>query len=135
MQDKLLTTGWPPSIDFCPFTISMDSSERAYTDSDPKHLQESFKEICRFYFNTIHERLKKQGSRGAHVLSQSIMRQLGTVVFGSNNIDRVGLDIEETIKICRRVFRGEHIDPAQIPPRQVICPGHSLPLSIAHEAT
>ncbi|RAL06389.1 uncharacterized protein BO80DRAFT_440261 [Aspergillus ibericus CBS 121593] len=61
--------------------------------------------------------LFKKGSGGATVISDTLTRYLGTVIFGSNYIERAGLDLEETVKICESIFCGEFVDPEHIPER------------------
>ncbi|KAF2218123.1 fido domain-containing protein [Elsinoe ampelina] len=44
-----------------------------------------------------------------------LLQQMTMVVFGSNQIERVGCDLDETIKLCRMVICGEGLK--DIPPR------------------
>ncbi|KAE8155288.1 fido domain-containing protein [Aspergillus avenaceus] len=116
------TRGWPPShsngshIDnkrlF--YTIAMDSTTRAYMPLDQDSPKDMFKKATDFY-NVIQQKLKEKGDGGDILLSDSLTRYLGTVIFGSNYIERVGLNLEETVKICERIFRGEYVDPEHIP--------------------
>lgn len=119
ISSAFTTRGWPPSKasrvneNRLFYTISMDSSARAYVldDDSPKDL---FKKATDFY-KVIQEKLKEKGSDGTAFISDTLTRYLGTVIFGSNYIERAGLNMEETIKICERIFRGEFVDPEKIP--------------------
>ncbi|EPS43651.1 hypothetical protein H072_2403 [Dactylellina haptotyla CBS 200.50] len=48
-------------------------------------------------------------------LEQILVEQMTKVVFGSNFIERAGLGLDETTKLCRIVFHGSH--PSNIPAR------------------
>lgn len=98
------------------YTISMDSSARAYIPLDDDSPRDLFKKATDFY-KVIQEKLQEKGSDGTALISDTLTRHLGTVIFGSNYIERAGLNLEETIKICERIFRGEFVDPEQIPER------------------
>ena len=122
ISSAFTTCGWPPSISKIfrvaesrlIYTISMDSSARAYIplhDDSPKDL---FKKATDIY-KIIQEKLEEKGSVGTALISDTLTRYLGTVIFGSNYIERAGLNLEETNKICERIFRGEFVDPEKIP--------------------
>ncbi|KAB8265813.1 fido domain-containing protein [Aspergillus pseudonomiae] len=118
--------GWPPSISKASrmddtrlfYTIAMDSTVRAYIPLDQDSPMDMFKKATDFY-NVIQEKLKERENDGVTLLGEILTRHLGTVIFGSNYIERAGLNLEETIKICERIFRGEHVDPEHIPEREV----------------
>ncbi|KNG85975.1 hypothetical protein ANOM_006099 [Aspergillus nomiae NRRL 13137] len=118
--------GWPPSISKASrmddtrlfYTIAMDSTTRAYIPLDQDLPIDMFKKATDFY-NVIQEKLKERGSDGVTLLGEILTRHLGTVIFGSNYIERAGLNLEETINICERIFRGEYVDPEHIPEREV----------------
>ncbi|GLA57966.1 hypothetical protein AtubIFM54640_005768 [Aspergillus tubingensis] len=125
ISSAFTTCGWPPSISKIfrvaesrlIYTISMDSSARAYIplhDDSPKDL---FKKATDIY-KIIQEKLEEKGSVGTALISDTLTRYLGTVIFGSNYIERAGLNLEETNKICERIFRGEFVDPEKIPEKE-----------------
>ncbi|GKZ94782.1 hypothetical protein AnigIFM59636_008510 [Aspergillus niger] len=117
--------GWPPSISKGShanesrlyYTISMDSNARAYIPLDEDSPKDLFKKATDFY-NIIQEKLKDKGNEGTAIISDTLTRHLGTVIFGSNYIERAGLNLEETIKICEIIFRGEFVDPEKKPERE-----------------
>ncbi|PYH68327.1 Fic family protein [Aspergillus vadensis CBS 113365] len=84
----------------------MDSSARAYIPLDDDSPKDLFKKATDFY-RVIQEKLEEKSSDGTALISDTLTRYLGTVIFGSNYIERAGLNLEETIKICERIFRGE----------------------------
>lgn len=124
ISSAFTTRGWPPSISTAScvnesrlfYTISMNSSARAYIPLDDDSPKDLFKKATDFY-KVIQEKLKGKGSVGTALISDTLTRHLGTVVFGSNYIERAGLNLEETNKICERIFRGEFVDPEKIPER------------------
>ncbi|GLA50021.1 hypothetical protein AnigIFM63604_006035 [Aspergillus niger] len=95
----------------------MDSNARAYIPLDEDSPKDLFKKATDFY-NIIQEKLKDKGNEGTAIISDTLTRHLGTVIFGSNYIERAGLNLEETIKICEIIFRGEFVDPEKIPERE-----------------
>jgi hypothetical protein len=98
------------------FTIKMDSRTRAYVPIDDDKPEETFQKAMTFFEN-IREKINDNGDDGLKTISQALTRQLINVIFGSNAIERVGLDLDETVKICERIFRGEVVDPEVIPER------------------
>jgi hypothetical protein len=101
------------------FTIKMDSRTRAYVPidgGDPGKLFE--RALC--FIQNIQEKVNDKGDDGLKVMSKTLTKQMIDVVFGSNAIERAGLGLEETVKICDRIFRGEIVDPESIPERYVI---------------
>ncbi|KAE8381494.1 fido domain-containing protein [Aspergillus bertholletiae] len=117
--------GWPPSISRASrmddkrlfYTIAMDSTARAYIPLDQDSPKDMFKKATDYY-NIVQEKLKERGSDGVTLLSDTITRNLGIVIFGSNYIERAGLELEETIKICEKIFCGEYVDPEHITERE-----------------
>ncbi|OGM43520.1 hypothetical protein ABOM_008073 [Aspergillus bombycis] len=126
ISNAFQSRGWPPSISKAShmdntrlfYTIAMDSTARAYIPLDQDSPMDMFKKATDFY-NVIQGKLKERGSDGVSILSEILTRHLGTVIFGSNYIERAGLNLEETIKICERIFRGEYVDPEHIPEREI----------------
>ncbi|PLB48789.1 Fic-domain-containing protein [Aspergillus steynii IBT 23096] len=86
----------------------MDSGTAAYIVPNQESPSDLFKKATDFC-STIQERVTEKGSGGFKILSNTLTKQSGTAIFGSNYIESAGLDLEETINICERVFRGEHI--------------------------
>ncbi|PYH40598.1 uncharacterized protein BP01DRAFT_409740 [Aspergillus saccharolyticus JOP 1030-1] len=96
--------------------MTMDSTTRAYIPLDEELPKDLFKKVTDFY-GVIQAKLAEKGSEGVTVLSETITRHLPTIIFGSNYIERAGLNLEETIKICESIFRGEGVDAENIPER------------------
>jgi hypothetical protein len=96
------------------FTIRMDPKTRAYAPSSEP--QETFKKAMTFFEN-IQGKIKESGHTGIQIVSETITKQMANVIFGSNAIERAGLGLEETMRICEKIFRGETVDPEDIPER------------------
>jgi hypothetical protein len=92
------------------FTIKMDSGTRAYIPIDGETPEKLFERALGFIQN-IQEKVKDKGDDGLKIMSKMITKQMIDVVFGSNAIEGAGLGLEETTKICNRIFRGEIVDP------------------------
>ncbi|PYH29291.1 Fic family protein [Aspergillus neoniger CBS 115656] len=106
----------------------MNSSARAYIPLDDDSPRDLFKKATDFY-KVIQEKLEKKGSAGTALISDTLTRYLGTVIFGSNNIERAGLNLEETNKICERIFRGEFTPTSHIIRSQREVVQHALALN------
>lgn len=50
-------------------------------------------------------------------LNTLVMEDMMTVVFGSNSIERVGLGLDETIRLCKEIMGGQHSVFKKFPPR------------------
>ena len=94
----------------------MDSRTRAYVPLGDETPQDMFKKAMSF-FHTVHDKVAKGGEEGVQIVTDTLTRQLAYTIFGSNYIERAGLGLEETIKICERIFRGEKINAEDIPQR------------------
>ncbi|KAE8450598.1 hypothetical protein EG329_005942 [Mollisiaceae sp. DMI_Dod_QoI] len=96
-----LRTNWPS------YTIRIAKNYREKSDhiSDP---QDMFGETC----TTIHE--IRQNKRLEEVLDQDLKEGIMNLVFSSNNIERAGLNLQETLKICQRIFDGEDVKAEDI---------------------
>jgi len=103
-------TGAPPMQ--LNYTIRMSKNYRELSDfiSDPQDL---FNETCAI-INEI-----RQNKRPEHedILAQDLKDGLMNIVFSSNNIERAGLNLQETIKICQRIFDGEDVKAEDISER------------------
>ena len=119
MQTMISSTfqqkGWPnwaPSLSKgssimpspLPFSIQMDSRSKAYLRLDDESPQERFEKAISF-FDTVQNKLNEQGGYGMDVIAGNLTSHLATVIFGSNHIERAGLGLEETRKICEQIFR------------------------------
>ncbi|OJJ50083.1 hypothetical protein ASPZODRAFT_89908 [Penicilliopsis zonata CBS 506.65] len=91
----------------------MDSKTRAYLQIGDETPEELFKKTAGF-FDTIQKKLDEKGEDGVRIVTETLTRHLGNVIFGSNYIERAGLNLDETIKICERVFRGEVLHVSHI---------------------
>jgi Fic family protein len=94
------------------YTIRMSKNYREMSDfiSDPQDL---FNETCAI-INEI-----RQNRRPEHedILAKDLKDGLMSIVFSSNNIERAGLNLQETIKICQRIFDGEDVKAEDISER------------------
>jgi Fic family protein len=61
----------------------------------------------------------RQNKRPEHeeLLARDFKEGMMSVVFSSNNIERAGLNLQETIKICQRIFNGEDVKAEDISER------------------
>lgn len=82
----------------------MDSRSKAYLRLDDESPQERFEKAISF-FDTVQNKLNEQGGYGMDVIAGNLTSHLATVIFGSNHIERAGLGLEETRKICEQIFR------------------------------
>lgn len=93
------------------FTIKMDSTYRAIADAeDPKKLFEK----ASSYILDIRQLMRTLSADGAEIIEKNLTNQMTSVVFGSNHIERVGLGLDETIKLCEAIFRGEDVNPEDV---------------------
>jgi Fic family protein len=94
------------------YTIRMSKNYRELSDhiSDPQYLFDETRAIM----NEI-----RQNKRPEHeeVLAKDLKEGLMSIVFSSNNIERAGLNLQETIKICQRIFDGEDVKAEDISDR------------------
>ncbi|KAI9793671.1 MAG: hypothetical protein M1816_007566 [Peltula sp. TS41687] len=96
------------------FTITMNSAYRQIANTeDPTTLFEK----ASGYLLNIRDMMKTTEAQKSDVLEKNLVQQMSHVVFGSNHIERVGLGLDETIKICEAVFRGEDVDPNDVDER------------------
>ncbi|KAI9797806.1 MAG: hypothetical protein M1833_005309 [Piccolia ochrophora] len=96
------------------FTIRMDPSYRTIADTDdPAKLFEK----ASAYLLDIRQMLESSSDDTNEVLEGALNQQMAGVVFGSNLIERVGLGLDETMKICEAIFRGEDVDPNDVDER------------------
>ena len=50
------------------------------------------------------------------IIEREVAETMCRAIFGSNQIERVGLDLEMTMNLCRRTFGGEHVEE-EVPDR------------------
>ena len=130
MEKIILSTlrkrGWPnwipsiskdtavePSTRFF-FTIKMDSKTRAYVPIGDDAPEKLFQNAENFLLN-IQEKINEKGDDGLRIVSETLTKQMINAIFGSNAIERAGLYLDETVRICEKIFRGEVVDPDDIP--------------------
>ncbi|KAF4998286.1 hypothetical protein FGRMN_3335 [Fusarium graminum] len=63
---------------------------------------------------------KDHPSSKANKLNDLFVTKLSEVVYGSNQIESVGGDLDVTLKLCRDVFEGKFVDDAQLAARDAI---------------
>ncbi|KAI9688696.1 MAG: hypothetical protein M1822_001053 [Bathelium mastoideum] len=122
--------GWPPSIltmrglnpaaasssskESLKFTLRMSQDYRVYDDrwrvdssvkDQPTDVSESFRaaqEIMTEVSQTV-----KKCKVSPNDVESVMLEQMCQVIFGSNQIERVGLGLNETLSLCQAIFRGE----------------------------
>ncbi|KAL2066036.1 hypothetical protein VTL71DRAFT_2107 [Oculimacula yallundae] len=98
-------TGPPQQVNF---TIKMNNGYRQYSTSDPANLAN---ELFRDLSTDILEVRKRMGdSKMSELMSDEITSAMMSLVFSSNLIERAGLGLDATVKICEKIFRGEEVD-------------------------
>lgn len=61
--------------------------------------------------------IQLQDEKAIAAYQRTIEDDMALAIFGSNYIERVGAKLFDTINICKRVFAGEQINAADLPPR------------------
>jgi fido (protein-threonine AMPylation protein) len=91
----------------------MNSKTRAYVPigDDPREL---FQKAMTFFEN-IQDMTQESGEAGMKIVGETLTKDMANAIFGSNAIERAGLGLEETLRICEKIFRGETVDPEDIP--------------------
>jgi len=85
--------------------LQMDSIYRVYDENqDPVKDFDKVKQ-----YSTEIARLTSQFG-GSSITEKNIHKEMTSVVFGSNTIERVGLGRDDTVEICQRVFRGDRVE-------------------------
>lgn len=89
------------------YTIRMKRNYRELSEhiSDPQDL---FNETCAI-INEI-----RQTKRHEEILASDLKEELMNIVFSSNFIERAGLNLQETMKICQKIFEGENVKAENI---------------------
>ncbi|KAF6239174.1 hypothetical protein HO173_002435 [Letharia columbiana] len=89
------------------FTIRMSDTRLFY--SRKSRPQEQFNEALQ-YLNEIQGIRRDSPEKTAEIMSQCIQDDMKLVIFGSNMIERAGLNLAETIKMVDRIFKGQEVD-------------------------
>lgn len=118
--------GWPPmsasmrerlsssQSGALPFTLRMSQNYRIYDDQwrvDRTVKDEAVDVSTAFSAsqNMMNEIAQAINSRaiGRQDIERLITMEMAEVVYGSNNIERLGVDLDETLRLCLKVFAGE----------------------------
>ncbi|KAI1133660.1 fido domain-containing protein [Nemania abortiva] len=114
LRDTLAcNSGWP-SCSPVNFTIRLAD-----------YLREEFRKHSLDPVLIIDAAKRTSASKGAQVFNEiweRIEDEACRVVFGSNLIEDAGANLDYTIDLCRRVFRGERVDATTIDERGLECP-------------
>lgn len=97
-----------------PFTLRMSPDYRIYDDRwrvDPKVKDQSADVSSTFnasmsVMNEIAQ-IVNSIAAGPQNLEKLITTEMAEVVYGSNNIERLGVGLDETLRLCLLVFSGE----------------------------
>ena len=71
--------------------------------------QEQFNEALK-YLDEIQKMRQSNPEDTAEVMSESIQEDVKMVIFGSNMIERAGLDLSETLKLIEKIFKGQEVE-------------------------
>lgn len=91
----------------CRFTIRMSDTRIFYSRASKP--QEQFKQALR-HLDEIQGFRKDSPEKAAEVMSTCIQDDMKLVIFGSNMIEKAGLDLTETKNLVEAVFRGEEVN-------------------------
>jgi Fic family protein len=98
------------------FTVRMNQGYRIYSPSDAPNLaRDLFQEV-----QTDIIEIRKRSAKDpwiSQLVSEELTQAMMELVFSSNQIERAGLQLDETLKICERIFRGEVVDASSIDER------------------
>lgn len=84
----------------------MDSIYRAIANAeDPAIL---FNKAIAYFFE-IRQLSQAWAAEISETFEKYLTQQMANVVFGSNNIERVGLGLDETIRLCEAIFHDEDV--------------------------
>ena len=94
----------------------MNQGYRIYSPSDAPNLaRDLFQEV-----QTDIIEIRKRSAKDpwiSQLVSEELTQAMMELVFSSNQIERAGLQLDETLKICERIFRGEVVDASSIDER------------------
>ncbi|KAL8701118.1 MAG: hypothetical protein Q9201_005083 [Fulgogasparrea decipioides] len=89
------------------FTIRMDGNRLWYSKAPTSKAQ--FEEAMT-YVGEIHILRQQSPKLAAEAIAEIIRNDMIDCIFGSNYIERAGLGLDETRRICEAIFREEQID-------------------------
>lgn len=70
---------------------------------------ELFQEAQR-HFEEIRYLRAKDPIAASEIIQETLVAEMSNVIFASNNIERAGEDLLETMRICQAIFRGEKVE-------------------------
>lgn len=89
------------------FTVRMSDTRLFY--SKGSRPQEQFHEALD-YLNELQKIRQNNPEDTAEIMSECIQEDIIMVIFGSNMIERAGLDLNETRKMVDRIFKGQEVE-------------------------
>jgi fido (protein-threonine AMPylation protein) len=96
------------------FTFKMDANYLAYEEYQDNN--SAFRK-AEAMIEEIEGLIQPQDEKAIAAYERTIEDDMSLAIFGSNYIERVGAKLLDTINICKRVFTGEQINAADLPPR------------------
>jgi hypothetical protein len=115
--------GWPPvskskaaknTFNTLPFTLRMSQDYRVYPDrwrvdesveDKPADVSDLFK-FTEEIMNEISEFIQNRELEPEH-LEVAIIEEMAISIFGSNNIERAGMGLDDTMIMCMSIFKGD----------------------------
>ena len=97
-----------------PYTLRMSPDYRIYDDrwrvdasvrDEPADVSSSF-DLTRNVMDEIPQAINMRPT-GRQDMDKLITAEMAQAVFGSNQIERLGTDLDETVRLCLLVFAGE----------------------------
>ncbi|MCJ1333404.1 hypothetical protein MMC10_010101 [Thelotrema lepadinum] len=106
---KSISVGWPTWRQQCcaKFTITADDIYRTY-EGHQEDSKPIFQKACR-WLDTIHLENEEMTEDKGALLYNELQENMCRAVYGSNFIERVGLDFDSTMNLCRRIFVAEEL--------------------------
>lgn len=100
------------------FTITMRHSIPDYsTRFDSSATAEAFRDAAQFILRNRDSIQAMATSGNTYVFDHGLAEEMTGVVFGSNQIERVGAGLDETIRLCREIFLEQRDVLESITPR------------------
>jgi Fic family protein len=88
-------------------TVTMDDIYRVYgKDEDPVKL---FDKASSWLKSMQNSPAATNSNKRAEIIEKQLRHSMVRAIFGSNQIERAGLNEDETTKLCERVFQGEDL--------------------------
>lgn len=103
---KTIAGGWPTKRQVN-MTIYADDIYRA--TADVKNPKQSIEQVGT-WLSSIQDSTTMDAPRRQDTISKEIQDSMIRAIFGSNQIERAGLNLDITVQLCQKVLAGESVD-------------------------